>query len=184
MSAKFSINGPIIKDKSSISVSARRTLLDLIIAPIAAQRDKGFKSVVTYNFGDVEQWHNQPAIFTFTNKTKHPVSILPLFNENDLDVSKGYMIKSNARAFETMGSKLGMLNNISNYNYPDNYAKLREQGVKYMTVEDVKALADKYINPDEMIYLVVGDAKTQLKKLNKLGFGEPVLLNPKKELKD
>jgi len=106
------------------------------------------------------------------------------YNENDLDVSKGYMIKSNARAFETMGSKLGMLNNISNYNYPDNYAKLREQGVKDMTVEDVKALADKYINPNEMIYLVVGDAKTQLKKLNKLGFGEPVLLNPKKELKD
>ena len=40
----------------------------------------------TYDFGDVEQWHNQPAIYTFTNKTKHPVSILPLFNENDLDV--------------------------------------------------------------------------------------------------
>lgn len=40
----------------------------------------------TYNFGDVAQWHNQPATYTFTNKTKHPVSILPLFNENDLDV--------------------------------------------------------------------------------------------------
>jgi Mg-chelatase subunit ChlD len=40
----------------------------------------------TYDFGDVEQWHNQPAIYNFTNKTKHPVSILPLFNENDLDV--------------------------------------------------------------------------------------------------
>ena len=41
----------------------------------------------TYNFGDVEQWSNQPAIFTFTNKTKHPVTILPIFNENDLDVT-------------------------------------------------------------------------------------------------
>ena len=40
----------------------------------------------TYDFGDVAQWHNQPATYTFTNETKHPVSILPLFNENDLDV--------------------------------------------------------------------------------------------------
>lgn len=40
----------------------------------------------TYSFGDVEQWINQAAIFTFTNKTKHPVTILPIFNENDLEV--------------------------------------------------------------------------------------------------
>ena len=29
-----------------------------------------------------------------------------------------------------------------------------------------------------MIYLVVGDANTQLDKLEQLGFGKPVLLNP------
>jgi zinc protease len=28
-----------------------------------------------------------------------------------------------------------------------------------------------------MIWLVVGDAKTQLKPMEKLGFGKPVLLN-------
>ncbi len=102
------------------------------------------------------------------------------YKQNDLEVSKSYMIKSNARAFETMGSKLGMLLNISIYNYPVNYAKQREEGVKNMSTEDVKALADKYVNPDKMIYLIVGDAKTQLKKMNGLGYGEPVLLNPEK----
>ncbi|MCK0156967.1 insulinase family protein [Cellulophaga sp. F20128] len=106
------------------------------------------------------------------------------FNDNDLEISKGYMIKSNARAFETMGSKLGMLRNISTFNYPDNYAELQEKSVKNMTVEDIKALANRYIHPDKMIYLVVGDAKTQLKKLNQLGYGEPQLLNPEKPLKD
>ena len=40
----------------------------------------------TYNFGDVEQWNNQPAIFTFTNESKMSLTILPLFSENDLDV--------------------------------------------------------------------------------------------------
>ncbi len=70
LSAKFSVNGPIIKDKSSISISARRTLLDLIIAPIVAQRDKGFKSVITYNFGDINVKYN----YKISNKDKLYVS--------------------------------------------------------------------------------------------------------------
>jgi len=99
------------------------------------------------------------------------------YNENDLEVTKGYMIKSNARAFETLRSKLSMLTNISNYGYADDYAKQREDIVKAMTVEDIKALAEKYLNPDKMIYLVVGDAETQMDKLEGLGFGKPELLN-------
>jgi zinc protease len=99
------------------------------------------------------------------------------YTENDLEITKGYMIKSNARAFETLRSKLGMLTNISNYGYTDDYAKQREAIVKAMTVDDIKALADKYLNPDKMIYLVVGDAKSQLNKLEGLGFGKPELLN-------
>ncbi|MFD1064086.1 M16 family metallopeptidase [Winogradskyella litorisediminis] len=100
------------------------------------------------------------------------------FDSTDLEVTKGYTIKSNARAFETLGAKLRMLSNISELGYDDDYAKQREAIVKSLTVEDIKGLAGKYLNPDQMIYLVVGDAKTQLDKLEKLGFGKPVLLNP------
>ncbi|TJY36321.1 M16 family metallopeptidase [Pontimicrobium aquaticum] len=103
------------------------------------------------------------------------------YNENDLEVTKGFMIKSNARAFETLGSKLGMLSNISNYNLPDDYAKQREDIVKAMTVEDIKKLTEKYLDVNKMNYLVVGDAKTQMEKLEALGFGKPILLN---EVKD
>ncbi|BAO76763.1 M16 family metallopeptidase [Winogradskyella sp. PG-2] len=99
------------------------------------------------------------------------------YSETDLDVTKGYTIKSNARAFETLGAKLDMLTNISNYGFPDDYAKQRESIVNELTVEDVKALIDNYIKPNQMIYLIVGDAKTQLGKLEDLGFGKPVLLN-------
>ena len=99
------------------------------------------------------------------------------YTEKDLEITKGFMIKSNARAFETLGSKLGMLSNISNYNLPDDYAKQRETIVKSMTIEDIKQLAKKYLNVDKMNYLVIGDAKTQMEKLEALGFGKPVLLN-------
>ena len=103
------------------------------------------------------------------------------FNEKDLEVTKSFMIKSNARAFETMGAKLNMLGNISKLGMPVDYAKQREAIVKNMTVAEVKALAAQYLDPDKMIYLVVGDEKTQMKKLEKLGYGAPVLLNPKKK---
>ncbi len=107
------------------------------------------------------------------------------YNENDLEITKGFMIKSNARAFETLRSKLNMINNISNYGFDDDYAKQQENIVKAMTVEDIKTLANTYLNTNKMIWLVVGDAETQLNKLEKLGFGKPVLLNEKeKESKD
>ena len=101
------------------------------------------------------------------------------YSQDDLEVSKSFLIKSNARAFETARAKLGMLQNIASYNLPVDYAKQREAIVKAMTVEDIKALADKYLDPTKMIYLVVGDAKTQMQKLKQLGFGTPILINSK-----
>lgn len=99
------------------------------------------------------------------------------FSENDLEVTKGYLIKSNARAFETLSAKLEMLYDISNYNYADDYAKKQESIVKNSTIGALKKLSETYLNTGKMIYLVVGDAETQLKKLEQIGFGEPILLN-------
>jgi zinc protease len=104
---------------------------------------------------------------------KYPES----FNEQDLEVTKGFMIKSNARKFETLGSKLQMLREISNYNKPKDYALQQEETVRNITVPEIKALAQKYVNPNKMYYLIVGDAATQLERLEDLGFGKPVLLN-------
>ena len=99
------------------------------------------------------------------------------YNEHDLEVTKGFLIKSNTRAFETMVAKLNMLRNISSYGWPYDYVKKREEIVKNMTVEKIQALARKYVNPNKMIYFIVGDAATQLNKLHQLGFGKPILLN-------
>ena len=46
-----------------------------------------------------------------------------------------------------------------------------------MTVTGHIELALKLIRPDEMIYLVVGDAATQLEGMKSLGFGNPILLD-------
>ena len=100
------------------------------------------------------------------------------YNESDLDVTKSYMLKSGVRQFETLNAKLNILSNISNYGYADDYLLKRQEYVKNMTVEDIKKLCQSYITPNAMFYVIVGDKATQMKKLEQLGFGEPVLLTP------
>src|SRR4029079_997728 len=99
------------------------------------------------------------------------------YSDVDLATTKSFLIKSNARAFETAGAKLNMLENISKYGWKYDYVKDREAIVKGMTVEKIKGLSRKYLNADRMILLVVGDAKTQLPRLKELGFGDPILIN-------
>jgi zinc protease len=99
------------------------------------------------------------------------------YTPQDLETTKSFMIKSNARAFETAQAKLGLLENVSKYGWPVDYVKRREQIVNAMTVERIRELSAKYLNSNKMVWLVVGDAKTQLPLMKQLGFGEPVVLN-------
>jgi zinc protease len=96
-------------------------------------------------------------------------------SENDLQFIKNAMIRSNALRFETNDQLLGMLSTMTKYKLPDDYIKKEEEIIKTMTVEEHKAITDKYIVPDKMYYVIVGDAKTQFKLLEKIGFGKPVL---------
>ena len=98
-------------------------------------------------------------------------------SEDDLKFTKDALIKSNARRFETLGALLGMLNDIAEYNLPFDYIKNQEEIIKNMTPEEHKALGQKYLQQDKMIYVIVGDAATQLEKLKDLGLGDPVLID-------
>ena len=100
------------------------------------------------------------------------------YSKEDLAVTKGFTLKSGARAFETLSAKLNMVSEISDYGLPHDYVLQQEAQVKALTVDDMKQLYDAYVHPDKMIYLVVGDKATQFKRLDALGLGTPVLLNP------
>ncbi|NNG25297.1 M16 family metallopeptidase [Telluria aromaticivorans] len=98
------------------------------------------------------------------------------YSAADLETTRNFLVKSNARAFETAAAKLGMLDNISKYGWRADYVKDRERIVKAMTLPQVQALSKNYLDPSKMVWLVVGDAKTQLPRMKELGFGEPVLI--------
>merc|ERR1711965_1157260 len=65
------------------------------------------------------------------------------FTERDLATTKSFLLKSNARRFETLGAKLNMLENMSDYGWDANYVKEREQIVRDMTIEQISELARK-----------------------------------------
>lgn len=100
------------------------------------------------------------------------------YSSEDLEVTKGFTLKSGARAFETLGAKLNMVDEISDIGLPNDYVLQQQAEVKALTVDDVKRLYNAYVHPGKMIYLVVGDKATQFKRLEALGLGTPVLLNP------
>jgi zinc protease len=159
----------------------------------ASQLTQGLREGKGYTYGINSRFSGtkDPGTFRIFSQVRSNVTlesaelikeILENYGENysqqDLATSKSFLIKSNARAFETANAKLGLLNNISKYDWPEDYVKQREKIVKNITIQTVKTLADKYLDPEQMIWFFVGDANTQLARMKALGFGEPILLNP------
>jgi len=144
----------------------------------------------TYGIGSGFSGSTSPGPFTISTGGRSNVTLESLqlikkiledfgrtYTDQDMETTKGFLIKSNARAFETAGAKLGMLRNISEYGWNPSYVKDREQIVRSMTVDEIRRLAAKYLDVNKMVFLVVGDAKTQLPRLKELGFGDSVLIN-------
>jgi zinc protease len=99
------------------------------------------------------------------------------YTEEDLAVAKNMTIKSNSRRFETLNSLLGMLETISRFDKAKNYIEQEQNFVINAELIDVQSAIENFLDEQEMIYLVVGDAESQLKRMSQLGYGEPILLD-------
>lgn len=98
------------------------------------------------------------------------------YTAEDLEVTQSAMSKSRAREFETAGAKLGVLANIGDLGLPADYLSREAAVITDMTVDQIKALADRYVDTGQMIFVVVGDAATQAARLEALGYGQPVMI--------
>jgi len=149
------------------------------------REEKGFTYGARSNFNGAKNYGTfMASSMVRTNSTLESVTIFKTEMEKYrdtipqeyIDFTKSALLKSNARNFETLYNLLSMLNNISSYNLPTDYIKQEEAFVKGLTVEKQLELAKKYIDPTRMYYVVAGDAATQLKDLEKVGLGKPVLV--------
>ena len=99
------------------------------------------------------------------------------FTEDDVEVTKNQIIKGNTRAFESLNAKLGLLRRMSRLGLPANFVERDQETLLGMTQADFREVIDTYLDESRMIYVVVGDAETQLGRVAELGYGEPALLD-------
>jgi zinc protease len=99
------------------------------------------------------------------------------FDQAALDKTKSVLAKSTARAFETTDNLMGVMQNISSYQLDKNYVAEQQQQLAKLSLQQAQDVISRYMDPDKMIYLVVGDSATQLAKVKQLGLGEVMLLD-------
>ena len=92
------------------------------------------------------------------------------YNADMLESTQESIIRSNTRNYETLSNLIGILSTMSSYDLDANYIDKQQEIVNNITVEEVKNLADTYMDLNKMIYIIVGDGETQLPKLKEAGF--------------
>ncbi len=96
------------------------------------------------------------------------------YNQEELEKAKTALIRKEAREYETLGQKLNVLQQISSYNLPKDFISKDQEKLKAYTVEDMKAVMDKYMNVEQMNYIIVGDAESQLQEVEALNLKEVI----------
>ncbi len=99
------------------------------------------------------------------------------FTEEDVITTQKKIQKSTLRSYESLGSKLGILRDISKYGKSNKYLEEDQETLRNMTLEDFKSTIETYLNESDMYYVVVGDAATQLEEVSQAGKGDPILLD-------
>jgi zinc protease len=97
-------------------------------------------------------------------------------SDDDLQFTKDAILKSNARNFESPYALRNMLETISRYNLPFDYLARQQEVTRDMTPEQHTELAQKYIEPEHMYFVVVGDAASQLEPLKTVYDWDQVVL--------
>lgn len=100
---------------------------------------------------------------------------------NGSDLPGAFQIRSSVRSNVTYES-LELIRDMSAYGFAADYVLQREAIVRDMTGDRIRELATQYLDGSRMIWLVVGDAETQLERLGSLGMGVPIQLDREGEV--
>ena len=103
--------------------------------------------------------------FNELNRISTPVS------DQELAKAKNYLALGYPGDFETVSQIAGQLGDMLYYNLPDSYFNNYIKNVLAVTKDDVRRVAKKYIDPDNIAVIVVGDQKTVQKGLEGLKLG-------------
>jgi zinc protease len=107
---------------------------------------------------DVQTAVTKESIIEFMKELNGIRGAIPVTPE-EFEANKKSLILGFPSNFETNGQIAGQLGNLVTYNLPDSYFNDYITKVNAVTVADVNRVANKYLTPDKMAILVVGDRK-------------------------
>ena len=102
--------------------------------------------------------------------------ILKPVPSDELARAKNYIALRYPGAFETTGGMSRQLENLLVYHLPDDYLTTYVEHIQAVTEADVQRVAEKYIQPDRFVVVVVGDLKSIEAPVRALNLGEVKVL--------
>jgi len=95
----------------------------------------------------------------------------------ELDTAKQSIIRGYPRGFETPDQIAAQLEQIVTYDLPDTYFNSYIERIQSVTLDDVNRVANRYLQPDRMAVVIVGDRSKIEQPLRTLsGLGERINL--------
>lgn len=89
---------------------------------------------------------------------------------DELAFMKSAIGQSDALRYETGPQKAQFISRMLKYNLPPNYVELQNKMLQSMTKKEIDALAKKWIKPEKLNMLLVGDKAKILAGLQKMGY--------------
>jgi zinc protease len=118
--------------------------------------------------GQIQTGSTKEAITEFIKEINGIRGSIPV-TTSELETNKQALIRRFPSGFETVGQISSQLSNLVIYGLPDNTFNEYIAKVNSVTLEDVNRVANKYLTPDKMAIVIVGDRKAVepgLKQLN------------------
>ncbi len=89
----------------------------------------------------------------------------------ELKMTKDFIVHSLPGDFETTGRTVGRMSEIFVYGLPADYYATLPQRIETVTAQDVQSAAQKYVKPESMAVIAVGDRAKIEPELQKLNLG-------------
>jgi zinc protease len=90
--------------------------------------------------------------------------------EDELTFMRNSIGQRDARSYEAPWQKAGFLQEIVHYGLDKSFVDEQRDIIENISKEEIDALAQEHLKPQQMYILVVGDAKSHREKLEALGY--------------